>query len=73
MIVKFEIYPTEAYSAKDIDGRLMTVGELRAVLEDYEDDTQIVTVDLSNYRGAKWGRLVDVEDLEEDDDEVDCE
>ena len=73
MIIKLEIRPNEAYSAKDLENRLMTVGELRDALEDYENDDQIVTFDLSNYRGANYGYVAYVEDCEEDDDEVDCE
>ena len=66
MIIKLEIRPNEAYSPKDLQSRLMTVAELREALEDYEDDDQIVTFDLGNYRGANYGYISDVEELEED-------
>ncbi len=69
MIIKLEIRPNEAYSPKDLESRLMTVSELREALEDYEDDDQIVTFDLSNYRGASYGYIVDLEELQEDEDE----
>ena len=67
MIIKFEIRPNEAYSPKDLGTRLMTVGELREALEGYEDDAQIVTFDLSNYRGANYGYIAYVEELDEDE------
>ena len=67
MIIKLEINPNEAYSYKDIESRLMTVGELRAALEDYEDDDQIVTFDLKNYRGASYGYVAYVEEVDEDE------
>lgn len=69
MIIKIEIRPNEAYSLKDLQSRLMTVGELREALEDYEDDDQIVTFDLGNYRGANYGYISDVEELEEEEEE----
>ena len=69
MIIKIEIRPNEAYSPEDLQSRLMTVGELREALEGYEDDDQIVTFDLGNYRGANYGYISDVEELEEKDDE----
>ena len=73
MLIKFEIRPNEAYSPKDLESRLMTVGELREALEGYEDDAQIVTFDLSNYRGANYGYIAYVEELEEDDFDEDEE
>ena len=72
MIIKLEVRPNEAYSAKDLETRLMTVGELREVLEGYEDDAQIVTFDWSNYRGANYGYIAYLEELEEvEEDEED--
>lgn len=71
MIIKIEIRPNEAYSPKDLQSRLMTVGELREALEDYEDDDQIVTFDLGNYRGASYGYISYVEELEEGEDDED--
>lgn len=71
MIIKIEIRPNEAYSPKDLQTRLMTVAELREALEDYEDDDQIVTFDLGNYRGASYGYIADIEELEEDGEDED--
>lgn len=68
--IKLSISPNEAYSAGDIVDRSMTVGELRSLLEDFEDDDVIVTYDTSNGRGACWGYIVSRDWLEEvfDDD-----
>ena len=74
MIIKLEIRPNEAYSPKDLENRLMTVGELREALEGYEDDAQIVTFDLGNYRGANYGYIAyleELEEVEEDDEDED--
>jgi hypothetical protein len=47
----------------------MTVGDLRRQLEDYDDDTEIVTYDLNNERGASWGLISAGQWLEEIEDE----
>lgn len=72
MIVKLSVCPNDAYSAAQIAERknILTVGELRDLLEGYEDDTQIVTYDELNHgRGACWGYVADVEESVEDEDE----
>lgn len=49
---------------------ILTVRELRDLLEGYEDDTPIVTYDELNHgRGACWGYVADVEESVEDKDE----
>lgn len=57
--IKIEIRSNEGYTAEQVTERhnTMTVGELRKQLEDYEDDTEIVTFDLNNERGASWGLI----------------
>lgn len=67
MMITLEIYPNQGYSAKDV--KAMTVGELREMLEDYEDETYIVTYDKTNHRGAMWGYIACVSDVDEDDEE----
>lgn len=74
MIVKLSVCPNDAYSAAQIAGRknILTVGELRDLLEGYGDDTPIVTYDeLNPGYGACWGYVADVEEFVEDEDE-DC-
>lgn len=75
MVVVLEVRPNEGYDATQAleNGKTMTVGALRNWLEDYDDDTRIVTYDLSNYRGASYGVLVDVSDKDEREDEEDYE
>lgn len=72
MIVKLSVCPNDGYSAAQIAERknILTVGELRELLEGYDDDTPIVTYDELNHgRGACWGYVADVEEYIEDEDE----
>ena len=63
-----EIYGARGYSKNQVRG--LTVGELREMLEGYEDDVQIVTHDESNSYGASYGELRFItEDYEDEDDE----
>lgn len=56
------------YSIDQIADRAMTVGELKAILEDYDDDTLFV---LSHDRGYTYGSIssrdYELQDLEEDE------
>ena len=53
-----EVYPHEGYSATQIEKRgRVTVGELRAALEDWDDDDEIITQDPTNRYGAEFGQL----------------
>lgn len=61
------IRANEGYASNQVRSR-MTVGELRSILEDYEADVEIVTLDLNNSYGADWGVVIDT-DTEYDDDE----
>lgn len=70
--VKIEIRSNEGYSAKQIGHNTITVGELRNLLEDYDDDAEIVTYDLNNERGASWGTILAdqwPEEIADDDEE----
>lgn len=55
MFIKLEVYPNTCYSAKQaVENRhALTVGALRDLLADYDDDLQIVTYDPTNTYGAK--------------------
>lgn len=69
MKLTLDIRANEGYSAADAaECGSITVGELRAMLEGYDDVVQIVTNDLNNRRGAHFGRIV-AEWLDEVDDE----
>lgn len=59
MKIKLDIRSNEGYTANQVTERhnTITVGELRKMLEDYEDDAEIVTYDLNNERGASWGLI----------------
>lgn len=55
--IKLEIRSGEGYTASQATERHLTmkVGDLRKQLEDYDDDTEIITYDLNNENGACWG------------------
>lgn len=65
--IKLEIYGADGYSAEQV--RSITVGDLKAMLEDYEDDVEIVTHDETNRYGASYGRIIKITDIEEDDED----
>lgn len=67
VMLKLCIHSNESYCAGDVRdrNRLITVAELRDMLEGYPDDMQIVTYDLNNSRGAAWGSIDAEEWVEE--------
>lgn len=67
MKIALRIRANEGYSASQVKG--ITVGELRRWLEDYDDDTEIVTHDLNSRYGAAWGKIAQYQPLEDADDE----
>lgn len=53
----------QGYSVNQIEDRdCMTVGELKRILEDYENDTPIIVQGITCSGGADFGPLVDTED-----------
>ena len=71
IIAKLSIRSNEGYNPIDAIEcvKTMTVGQLRQMLADYEDNTPIATYDLNNSRGACWGIVFDVEEIERCDDD----
>lgn len=68
--LKLSIRSNEGYTAKQASERsTMTVGELKGIIEFLDDDTEIITYDLNNERGASWG-IVSHDCW---DDEYECE
>ncbi len=68
MKVLLEIYANRGYGSDQIKG--MTIGELKEMLESYDDDLEIVTHDESNRYGASYGQIRFItEDYEEDGEE----
>jgi len=58
MRVALRMRANEGYNAEQAAEKgTITVGELRELLEGLEDDTEIVTLDLNNGRGARWGTI----------------
>ena len=47
----------EGYAEDQVSGGL-TVGELKDLIEGYDDDYEIVTEDISNQHGAKFGKIL---------------
>lgn len=78
-IFKIQIRSNCGYDAKGaLDyANTMTVGQLREMLEGLDDDTLIVTDDLSNRRGANWGVVSDAyeDDIDSDayEDDIDID
>lgn len=62
-----EIRASEGYAADQI--KTITVGELKEMLEYYEDEDEIVLHDNSNRYGAAYGRILDIEELEDYEEE----
>lgn len=53
----------QGYDVKQIEDRdCMTVGELRRILEDYDEDTPIIVQGITCPGGADFGPLVNTED-----------
>lgn len=65
MRLALRIHANEGYNANQAANGL-TVGELRRWLDDYDDDTEIVTHDLNNGYGADWGNIAKYEPVEDD-------
>lgn len=63
--VIINIEANRGYAVDQVKGR-MTVGELKRLLEDFDDEAEIVTKDLNNEYGANWGIALDVEEYEPD-------
>ena len=56
MKLALRIRANKGYNADQAaESGTITVGELRELLEGLDDDAEIVTLDLSNGYGAKWG------------------
>jgi hypothetical protein len=51
------IKSNEGYSEEDIK-YAMTVGELKDILENWDDDIEIVTCDINNRYGASYGKII---------------
>ena len=54
-----KIRGNEGYNADQVNS--MTVGELRDLLEGYDDDMEIVTENTDNRYGANFGEIITVE------------
>ena len=70
-----KIRSNEGYAPDQVTERhcAMTVGDLRRLLEDYDDDLQIVTDDENNSRGANYGLIEAGQWGDEYDDESEDE
>ncbi len=59
------INANRGYNASQIEARhTLTVGELKSILEGYDDDTPIITKNLDNALGANFGEVRDCDDWE---------
>lgn len=70
--VGLSILANAGYSANQVNG--VTLGELRdfidEMIEYYDEDTEVITVDDGNVYGAKYGKLF-LEDVLENEEEED--
>lgn len=64
--IQLEIYGAQGYGAEQVSS--ITVGELKAMLEGYDDDIEIVTHDETNRYGASYGKIIEIVDADEDED-----
>lgn len=65
MKIILEIYGARGYSKDQVKG--ITVGELKEMLEGYDDDVEIITHDESNSYGASYGELRYINEDEEEE------
>lgn len=73
MKIALRIRSNEGYNAEQATERhkTITVKDLREALEGFDDDTEIVTLDLNNSYGADWGIISCGNPIEEIYDEED--
>lgn len=64
--IQLEINGATGYGAEQVNS--ITVGELKEMLEYYDDDVEIVTHDVTNRYGASYGKIIEITDVEEDED-----
>lgn len=65
MKLKMLINATAGYSADQV--KAITIGDLKQMLEWYEDEDTIVLYDHDNRYGAPYGVINDLEEIDEDD------
>lgn len=66
MKLQLEIRANEGYSADQV--KAITVSDLKEMLAWYDDEDTIVLYDQNNRRGACYGVIWDIEELDEDED-----
>ena len=61
--IKFvlNIRANEGYNADQVES-FTTVGDLKSLLEGYDDDVEVITHNLNNQYGANYGVVVDTEE-----------
>ena len=68
MKYKLTIEPNQGYAPDQT--RMVTVGELKDFLSQFEDEDEICTYDYQNRYGAKYGGIcLEVEEVYEEEDE----
>lgn len=70
MKIVLKIHGAEGYGADQVKG--LKVKDLIELLEDYDEEDEIITYDVTNIYGASYGRLfaeVDSEEFYEDEEE----
>ena len=66
-----KIRSNEGYAADQV--KAMTVGELKEMIEWLDDEDTFVLYDQNNAYGARFGRIVDIEEDYEDEDDEEME
>lgn len=51
--------------------KTITVGELKELIQGYDNEDEIVLYDMNNGYGAKFGTIVDIEEDYDDEDDED--
>jgi len=68
MKIILRVSPNQGYGPEQVKG--IKVLDLKELLEQYNDDDEIITLDGGNRYGAKYGKLyAEVEDIYEDEEE----
>ncbi len=65
--LQLEINGAMGYGAEQV--RSITVGELKEMLECYDDNDEIVTHDETNRYGASYGSIIEINEVDDEDEE----
>ena len=68
MKLLLKVRGSQGYAVDQV--KTMTVGDLKELIEHFEDEDEIVLYDTCNAYGARFGSIVDIEEDYEDEGEA---